>query len=89
MFFVFLVSISLKVDGKAKAVSFNENIQTNWKMYFGGLPSNIKIDGVTTYSLNGNIKNIYCGTRYVHYIPCKNASLPGQFRSKLNFEFCY
>lgn len=57
--------ISLKVDGKAKEFTFNEDIQANWKMYFGGLPPNVKIDGVTTYSLNGNIKNIFCGSRYV------------------------
>ena len=62
--------MKLTVDGQDKILSINQNIALSGKIYLGGLPPTLTIDVIKTYSLDGNMKNIFCDGKYVDTILC-------------------
>ena len=62
--------MKLTVDGQDKILSINQNIALSGKLYLGGLPPTLTIDVIKTYSLDGNMKNIFCDGKYVAIILC-------------------
>ena len=62
--------MKLTVDGQDKVQSISQNITLSGKMYLGGLPPTLAIDGLETSSLGGNMKNVFCNGKYVATIWC-------------------